>query len=111
MNDPYAHLTPKPLDQHVPGAWNFVEPNPNERPTPKLDALIQASDMAFARPRISLSPEAREKIAALFPYNPTDITVDDEDYWERFAETLLEVLMPVRYIVGMDPAAGDPARP
>lgn len=36
-------LTPKPLDQQVPGAWNFIEPNPNDPPAAGGSAVLNVT--------------------------------------------------------------------
>lgn len=119
-------LTPKPLHEHIPGAWNFVEPNPladAERSianASRLDispALAAESVIAFAEPmevRIKLSPEARRRLLSSMPvhdmlYHLADEACDELDNpeWREIEDALTEIFVPPqRFIVGM-PAARD----
>lgn len=112
------HLTPKPLDEHVLGAWNFIEPPP----TPKLDRLVAIPEPAFSvQPRLTLSPEARRELLGAMPvhdmlYCLAGEACDDpaSPEWRVIEDTLMELLAPPRYITGVAqpaPWLSDPHAP
>jgi len=84
--DPYAHLTPKPLEEQVPGAWNFVEPNPN----------AQTLTLGAAAPRrLTLMPDARARLEQTHIVGRrTEGEYLDEDDWREFEDALADILMP-----------------
>lgn len=112
--DPYAHLTPKPLDEQVPGAWNFVEPNPLN-----IDGSVRAGQITIAEPmdmRIKLSPMARSHLLrvlervldgsrpeAMLGAEYIDDPEDPE--WRMIEDALTEIFMPpTRWIAGVAPS-------
>lgn len=115
MTQANEHLTPKPLDEHVPGAWNFVEP----RPTPKLDRLVQIPEPAFfVQQRLTPSPEAREKLLEAMRWDvdwmAATLHEPDSKEWRAVEDVLMEILAPPRYITGVAqpaPWLSDPHAP
>jgi len=104
MSDTQAneHFTPKPLHEHVPGAWNFVEPNPRATPSPRL----------------ALSAQQREKLLEAMRWDAEWLAMQKDDpdskAWRDVEDALVDILMPRRYVTGIDQtdwAATDPSRP
>lgn len=108
-------LTPKPLEEQVPGAWNFVEPNPNALVVDP--AIVGNAMITIPEPmemRIKLSPEARRRLLSSMPvhdmlYHLADEACDEPDSpeWREIEDALTEIFVPPqRFVVGM-PAARD----
>ena len=99
MNDPYAHLTPKPLEEQVPGAWNFVEPKP---PTLSAESILStqvgAGKITIQRTttsRLTLAPEARARLVATgIVWSPLDDREPNEAEWREFEDALADILLP-----------------
>lgn len=106
MTDPYAHLTPKPLHEQVPGAWNFVEPNPRLTYTggdagqitiaPPMEMRIKLSEPARRRLLEALK-EGHHRYAAgeLETVYGEGAEEDPNDPdWRRVEEALTEIMLP-----------------
>ena len=92
--DPCAHLTPKPLEEQVPGAWNFVEPNPN----------AQTITLGAGAPRrLTLTPDARRRLLSTGLLNLEGL---QDSAWEDIEDALADLLAP-RGVPRSDP----PGRP
>jgi len=95
VNDPCAHLTPKPLEEQVPGAWNFVEPNPNAITAGQLVGTITAGGQVIKAPepgRLMLSRESRELLLERVPTMFTDRPVLERE-WKDLEEALADVVL------------------
>lgn len=85
-----GHLIPKPLEEHVPGAWNFTNHD-----LAIADLASHAITVPTMASRLKLSEEARahllDRVPTMFPDRPAL-----EREWRELEDALTEILFPPR---------------